>query len=215
MTTGSITILGSGDTLGTPVAGCSQAACADSASKRYRFGMLLQLDGTTILIDPNPDLKWQCLDQGLALSDVDHVLITHHHSDHVNGLGEFFYRRPEPTTVWYGEHPLNHRLMDYWRYLEREAVLEFRTFTDFQSFQLSETVSVTPIELNHGFPTSGFVIAWRGKRIAVVTDTNALLRDESLGALQDVDLLFADTFSEDSAQIVGVYEDCGDRKSVV
>lgn len=208
---GSITILGSGDTLGTPIAGCERAACLDTdpKSRRYRFGLLLRLGDTTVLIDPNPDLKWQCLDSHFELKDVDHILITHHHSDHVNGLGEFFYRRRRPTELWYGDHPLNHKLIEYWRYLEREEVLAFRTFRNYQPFTLGNDVTVTPIGLNHGFPTSGFVIEWQDKKIAVVTDTNAELNEQTLKTLHGAGCLFVDTFSEDMEQVRGVYEDCG------
>lgn len=208
---GSITILGSGDTLGTPIAGCNRPACVDTdpKSRRYRFGLLLRLGDTTILVDPNPDIKWQCLDNSFELKEVDHILVTHHHSDHVNGLGEFFYRRVLPTQLWYGDHPLNHKLIDYWRYLEREDVLSFKTFTDYQPFQIADDVVVTPIELSHGFPASGFVVTWQEKTIAIVTDTNANLSDQAIAALQNVDYLFIDTFSEDMQQVRGVYDDCG------
>lgn len=210
-TSNQITILGSGDTHGTPVAGTTQAACTDKnpKSRRYRFGILLRLGGTTILIDSNPDLKWQCLDNNLALKDVDHILITHHHSDHVNGLGEFFFRRARPTRMWYGDDTLNRKLIEYWEYLQRDGVLEFNSFTNFIPFQLTDAVQVTPIELNHGFPASGFVIKWQNKTIAIVTDTNARLSDRTLQLLRGVDLMFIDTFSENLEQVNGVYEDCG------
>lgn len=68
-----ITLLGSGDTLGTPLAGCTDASCVDidRKSKRFRFGMLLELGGKKMLIDTNPDLKWQCLEFGFELKDID------------------------------------------------------------------------------------------------------------------------------------------------
>ena len=58
-----ITLLGSGDTLGTPLALCNCASCVDNnpKSKRTRFGLLIEHENKTILIDTNPDLKWQCL----------------------------------------------------------------------------------------------------------------------------------------------------------
>jgi ribonuclease BN (tRNA processing enzyme) len=62
---------------------------------------------------------------------------------------------------------------------------------------------------NHGFPASGFVITWQGKKIAIITDTNARLNEQTRQALQDCDLLFADAFSENLEQVHGVYEDCG------
>ncbi len=204
-----IIILGSGDTLGTPLAGCSCDTCLDLHSKRYRFGLLLEIDNLKILVDPNPDLKWECLNSNLELKDIDHIFITHHHSDHVNGLGEFFFRRSAPQTLWFGNHSLNHKLMEYWKYLENEEVLTFRTFDNFKKIQLTTDLSVLPIELNHGFPTSGFIFSYKDKKIAVVTDTNSKLNPETIEALNNVDVLFADTFSEDIEQVKRVYIDCG------
>lgn len=205
-----LTILGSGDTLGTPVPGCKRPACLDDdpKSRRYRFGLLVEVEGATILVDPNPDIKWQFLDNNIHFKDIDHILVTHQHSDHVNGLGEFFYRRKDPTKLWYGHHPLNEKLIDYWRYIEREGVMQFNTYTNFKEFSLYDKVSILPIELNHGFPASGFVVSAAGKKIAVVTDSNADLSEQTLQALQDVDYLFIDTFSENMDQVKGVYEDC-------
>ncbi len=165
----SITVLGSGDTLGTPIAGCQKPACLDKnkKSRRYRFGIYIQIGGLNILVDPNPDVKWQMLDNNIHPRDIDIILTTHQHSDHVNGLGEFYYRRQTPTKLFYGDHPLNHKLVDYWKYLEREGVLKFETYHDFEEIHLSEKVAITPIELNHGFPTSGFIIKAENKTIAI------------------------------------------------
>ena len=203
------TVLGSGDTLGTPIAGCTKTACLDPGSKRYRFGLLFEIGDTKILIDPNPDLKWQCIDNRFELKDIDHILVTHQHSDHINGLGEFFYRRDTPTRLWYGKHPLNEELIDYWRYLEREEVMEFKTYEAGKAFMLTDKIEVLPIALNHGFPTCGFVLRVGKKSIAIVTDTNSALPKESLAALNDVDVLFCDTFSENMRQVASVYDDCG------
>ena len=203
------TILGSGDTIGTPIAGCKCATCLDPKSKRYRFGLLLEIDTLKILIDPNPDLKWQCLSADLELKDIDHIFVTHHHSDHINGLGEFFFRNPKPQVLWYGDNPLNHKLIDYWKYLEAEQVLEFRTFSNFKEIKLNDDLTVLPIELSHGFPTSGFIFKYRNKKIAVVTDTNGKLKRQTIDSLKNVNVLFADTFSENQEQIKKVYTDCG------
>lgn len=206
----SITLLGSGDTLGSPVPGCYTTDRLDSnpKSKRYRFGVYLQLNGTNILIDPNPDIKWQMLANNIHPKHIDHIFTTHQHSDHVNGLGEFFYRRENPTRLWYGDNPLNEKLIEYWRYLERENVLKFNKYNDFDKLKLSNGVSVTPIELNHGFPASGFVVSDGDVKIGIVTDTNALLSKATLKELNGVDYLFADTFSENLEQVKGVYRDC-------
>lgn len=206
-----ITILGSGDTLGTPLAGCNYPSCTDSdpKSKRFRFGLLLELDNKKILIDTNPDLKWQCLQSHFELKDIDAILITHTHSDHVNGMGEFFYRRQRPILTYYLDHPVIKKHIDYFGYLATEKVLEFVSFKNLVPFMVAGNIKVTAIELNHGFPCCGFVIEFDGTKIGVVPDTNLNLKKEALEALTNCDYLFADAFSEDMKQVENVYSDCG------
>lgn len=205
-----ITLIGSGDTLGTPVYGSNQASDMDPGSKRFRFGVLIECSGKKILIDANPDLKWQCLNSKFALKEVDHVLLTHSHSDHINGLGEFFYRRPEPTECFYINHPLTSRHIDYWRYLEREGVMKFTPFEVNSEFKLSSNIKIASVEMNHGFPCSGFVIESEGKKIAIITDSNANLPESSIGALMNCDVALIDTFSEDFEQVKKLYIDVND-----
>ncbi len=207
-----ITILGSGDALGTPAIGCKRPASIDAKvnpkSRRTRFGMFIQLGGVNILIDPNPDIKQQLIDNDIRLKDIDHIFTTHQHSDHVNGLGEFFYRREEVTKLWYGKHPLNEKLVDYWRYLEREGVMSFNEFEDYSSIKLSKDVQITPVAMSHGFPASGFVVESSNAKIGIVTDSNNSLSKETIEALVNCDYLFVDSFSENLDQVKGVYEDC-------
>ncbi|MDQ3099489.1 MAG: MBL fold metallo-hydrolase [bacterium] len=206
-----ITILGSGDTLGTPVAGCNNPSCIDEdpKSKRFRFGLLLEIEGKKILIDTNPDLKWQCLQSGFELKDIDYLLISHTHSDHVNGMGEFFYRRPLPIPTYFPDHPLALKHMDYFRYLEREEVLSFIPYSNYEPFNLTDTIRVTPVDLNHGFPCSGFIIETGNTKIGVISDTNLKMSDKTMMALNNCDYLFADAFSEDIEQVKKVYIECG------
>lgn len=207
----SITVLGSGDTLGTPVAGCTYPSCVDlnPKSKRFRFGLLLEIKGKKILVDANPDLKWQSMQSNFELKDIDVVLITHTHSDHVNGLGEFFYRRPIQIPIYCLDHPLTCRQMDYFRYLEIEKILKFRTYDNYVPFWPVGNIKVTPIELNHGYPCSGFVVEFDGKKIGIVSDTNLVLKDSSIKMLNACDYLLSDTFSENLDQVNQVYQDCG------
>jgi len=56
--------------------------------------MLLRLDGKTILIDAGLGVCRGICDQGVALTDIDLIVITHLHSDHYLELGPFFH------TAW-------------------------------------------------------------------------------------------------------------------
>ncbi len=201
-----ITILGSGDTLGTPVVGDH---IQQIKTKRTRFGLLLEINGKKILIDTNPDLREQCLRLGLDLKTIDNIFVTHTHPDHVNGMGEFFYRKEAPIPTYHLEHPLINSHTDSFRYLEREKVLNFLAFENYQPIKLENGMVVTPIELNHGFPCSGFVIEFDNTKIGIVSDTNLKLKEKSLDLLNNCDILFADAFSEDLEQVSSLYDRCG------
>ena len=205
-----ITLIGSGDTLGTPVYGSNQASDLDMNSKRFRFGVLVECGSKKILIDANPDLKWQCLNSKFELKEIDYILLTHSHSDHINGLGEFFYRRQTPTECFHVNHPLTSRHIDYWRYLEREKVMKFTAFEMASEISLAEGIKVKSVEMNHGFPCSGFVIEFEGKKVSIITDSNPYLIDSSIRALMDCDLALIDTFSEDFEQVKSLYKDVND-----
>ena len=56
--------------------------------------MLLRLAGRTILIDAGLGVTRGICDQGVALTDIDLIVITHLHSDHYLELGAFFH------TAW-------------------------------------------------------------------------------------------------------------------
>ncbi len=56
--------------------------------------MLLKLGGKTILIDAGLGVTRGICDQGVALTEIDLIVITHLHSDHYLELGPFFH------TAW-------------------------------------------------------------------------------------------------------------------
>ncbi len=56
--------------------------------------MLLRLGGKTILVDAGLGATRGICDQGVALTDIDLIVITHLHSDHYLELGPFFH------TAW-------------------------------------------------------------------------------------------------------------------
>lgn len=56
--------------------------------------MLLQMDGKNILVDAGLGATRGICDQGVALTQIDLIVITHMHSDHYLELGAFFH------TAW-------------------------------------------------------------------------------------------------------------------
>ncbi|MFN0290829.1 MBL fold metallo-hydrolase [Pedobacter helvus] len=83
-----ITFLGTGTSQGIPVIGCGCDVCksGDSRDKRLRVSVLIEIDDTTIVIDSGPDFRYQMLRAGVM--DLDAILYTHEHKDHVAGLDD-------------------------------------------------------------------------------------------------------------------------------
>ena len=88
-----VTLLGTGDTTGTPTVGCDCETCTAARERgveRSRFSVHVRNERTdeSLLIDCSPDFRHQFLTNDVALPDA--ALITHIHFDHVDGLGNAF-----------------------------------------------------------------------------------------------------------------------------
>lgn len=82
------TFLGTGTSQGIPVITCHCDVCAslDSRDKRTRTSLLIQSATTSVVIDTGPDFRQQMLRE--KVQDLDAVVFTHGHKDHVAGLDD-------------------------------------------------------------------------------------------------------------------------------
>jgi phosphoribosyl 1,2-cyclic phosphate phosphodiesterase len=83
-----VTFLGTGTSQGVPVIACHCDVCEskDHKDNRLRSSVLVKSGGTTIVIDTGPDFKQQMLNA--KQDNLDAVLFTHEHKDHVAGLDD-------------------------------------------------------------------------------------------------------------------------------
>lgn len=96
------TFLGTGTSVGIPMAGCDCRVCrsTDPLDQRFRSSLLLAHGETRVVIDTTPEFRLQML--RLGVRRLDGVLITHQHHDHVHGLDDvrpFCIRRDDPIPV--------------------------------------------------------------------------------------------------------------------
>jgi phosphoribosyl 1,2-cyclic phosphate phosphodiesterase len=89
-----VVILGSGTSQGIPIVGCSCPGCTspDPKDKRLRVSVYIETDRKIngkplrLLIDTSPDFRQQMLLNNVT--DIDAVLYTHYHIDHIMGMDD-------------------------------------------------------------------------------------------------------------------------------
>jgi phosphoribosyl 1,2-cyclic phosphate phosphodiesterase len=83
-----VTVLGCGHSGGTPMIGGGWGDCDpdNPRNRRLRPSILVEDEGTRILVDTSPDLRLQLL--GADIERIDAVLFTHAHADHLHGIDD-------------------------------------------------------------------------------------------------------------------------------
>ena len=83
-----VTFLGTGTSQGIPVIGSNHPVCKseDMRDKRLRVSVLVEWDDRTVVIDCGPDFRQQMLREDVT--QLDGVLLTHEHNDHVAGIDD-------------------------------------------------------------------------------------------------------------------------------
>jgi phosphoribosyl 1,2-cyclic phosphate phosphodiesterase len=81
-----LTVLGSGTSMGVPTIGCTCAVChsPDPHDRRTRPSILLEFGGKFVLIDTTPDFREQAIREHIR--QIDAVIYTHTHADHILGI---------------------------------------------------------------------------------------------------------------------------------
>lgn len=188
-----VRILGSGTSTGVPEIGCQCPVCrsADVRDKRLRTSALVTTDdGASILVDCGPDFR----EQMLRLDDfkqIDAVLITHEHYDHVGGLDDLrpFCRFGEIPL--YAETYTAEDLRKRMPYCLVEHVypgvprIYLEEATPYQPFNVRQT-EILPFRVMHGrLPILGYRI---GRRLGYITDM-LTMPDTSFECLKGLDVL--------------------------
>jgi phosphoribosyl 1,2-cyclic phosphate phosphodiesterase len=193
------TFLGSGTSVGVPVIGCSCPVCTspDPRNQRLRSSALITAGNVAILIDSGPDLRAQALREGL--SEIDAVIYTHGHLDHVAGFDElraFCWHRDTPLPLHatretmdilirmfgWAFAPENH----YKGYVKPDPLIIDRPF-------FYADLMITPLPVIHAaVDTVGFRFDFPGARsIVYLPDVKQIPRD-TLEAIRGVDILVVD-----------------------
>ncbi|ESP87265.1 MBL fold metallo-hydrolase [Candidatus Halobonum tyrrellensis] len=195
-----VTLLGTGDTTGTPTVGCDCDTCRTARERgveRSRFSVHVENErtGDCLLVDCSPDFRQQFLDHDVPLPDA--AVVTHVHFDHLDGLGNA-YRVFDDLPVYAadavdpatGESIADHIRRKY-DYLDRVSV---RDATPYESVRVCG-LDVTLVPVDHPpLACYGVVVSdpETGAKLSVSGDTTYDIPPDSRAALADPDLLLAD-----------------------
>ncbi|MFB6123440.1 MAG: MBL fold metallo-hydrolase [Haloferacaceae archaeon] len=195
-----VTLLGTGDTTGTPTVGCDCETCRAARERgveRSRFSVHIENErtGESLLVDASPDFRHQFLTHDVPLPDA--VVVTHIHFDHLDGLGNAYrvfdslpvYAADEVDPVT-GESVADTVRRKY-DYLDRVTVHDRSPMATFETCGLE--LRLVPVD-HPPLRCYGLVVVdpETGGKLSLTGDTSYALPDTSREALADPDLLLAD-----------------------
>jgi phosphoribosyl 1,2-cyclic phosphate phosphodiesterase len=192
-----LTVLGSGTSMGVPTIGCTCSVCKskDPHDYRTRPSIMIEWDGHRVLIDTTPDFREQAIREGI--DRLDAVLYTHGHADHILGLDDL---RPLsfPRVTGGGKLPLYANahtakvLRSVFKYVF-DNNYKYGGIAQVELNEIDAPVEIlgkkfAPVTVIHG---DAEIFGYRFGSAAYLTDFSAI-PEESFAELQDLDILFLD-----------------------
>jgi phosphoribosyl 1,2-cyclic phosphate phosphodiesterase len=192
-----LTVLGSGTSMGVPTIGCDCAVCTstDPHDRRTRPSIMVQWDGRTVLIDTTPDFREQAIRE--QIRKIDAIIYTHGHADHILGLDDVrplsFNRVTGGKKIpLYASDSTAGVLRSVFRYIF-EADYKYGGLAQVELHPVNGPIEIfgatfTPMPVLHGDVP---IEAYRFGDAAYLTDFSSI-PDETMQKLQGLDILFLD-----------------------
>lgn len=176
-----VTFLGTGTSGGVPMIGCECEVCrsADSRDKRLRTSILIEIDGKKIVVDAGPDFRQQMLTH--QIKNIDAILITHGHRDHVGGLDDvrpFNFLHDKFIEVYCDKWALE-MIKEQYAYAFKSTDYDYAPKMNFNIIEKDifkiENTTITPIRVMHQhLPITAFRIA----DFTYITDAKTISEEE-------------------------------------
>ncbi len=197
MKTGTVTVLGSGTSMGVPTIGCECEVCqsTDPHDRRTRPSVMIEWDDRRIMIDSGPDFREQAIRE--KINHLDAVIYTHGHADHILGLDDLrpltyprvtngkrvpLYAQPETARII--RSVFKYVFDDDYKYGGIAKVQLHEIHGPFEVHGLA----ITPIPVMHG---DAEIIGYRVGRFAYLTDFSEI-PESSMAMLKGVEVVFLD-----------------------
>jgi phosphoribosyl 1,2-cyclic phosphate phosphodiesterase len=188
-----VILLGTGTSQGIPVIGCSCQTCISTnpKDKRLRTSAYIEAGDLKLLIDTSIDFRQQMLTNNI--NDIDAVLFTHHHVDHILGLDDLrqINQRLDKYIDLYGNEKTMDEIRITFRYAFDQRLREHKAVPMINLHNIGnkefilKNINIIPIECWHGRLK---ILGYRVNNFAYITDSNKI-EDEELEKLKGVDVL--------------------------
>ena len=195
-----VTLLGTGDTTGTPTVGCDCDTCEAARERgveRSRFSVHVENKRTdeSLLIDFSPDFRHQFLSHDVDLPDA--AVVSHIHFDHLDGLGNA-YRLFDSLPVYAASEvdpetgeSVADTVREKYDYLDTVSVHDVAPFESVEVCGLDLTL----VAVDHP-PLICFGVVIEdpntGAKLSLSGDTSYDIPEESRQRLSDPDLFLVD-----------------------
>jgi len=187
-----VKFLGTGTSQGVPVIACTCKVClsANKKDKRLRTSALLSFDRKHIVIDAGPDFRQQML--RAQIEDIEAVLITHEHNDHIIGLDDvrpFNFKHEKNIPIYSNQRVLT-ELEDRFPYIFHKEPypgaprLDLNLINKDETFHVSD-IPIQPVEVMHGKLS---VLGFRIHDFCYITDAKTITTSEKK-KLKNLDVL--------------------------
>jgi phosphoribosyl 1,2-cyclic phosphate phosphodiesterase len=191
-----VRILGCGTSSGVPRIGNNWGECDpdEPRNRRRRVSILVEHEGTRILVDTSPDLREQLLDAGV--DDVDAVIWTHDHADHCHGIDDLrqvYHARGQPVAGFARPDTLETLLSRFaYAFEGKGGYPPVVTAQQLPDRLRVGAIDVEVVDQPHGdISATGLRFYVDGRSIGYSTDFNALT-DEMTRVFQGVDVWIVD-----------------------
>lgn len=187
-----LTFLGTGTSTGVPQMNCNCKVCrsTDPADSRMRASAIVETGGKTILIDCGPDFREQIL-RFHRDGDLDALLITHQHYDHVGGADDLrAYCKGKAAFPVYCQQDVADDLRMRMPYCFTEHPypgvphFDIHIISPLKPFR-AEGIEVLPLPVNH-FKLE--IVGFRIGNLAYITDAKRV-PDATIESIRGIDTL--------------------------